>query len=180
MKEKIKNLTKKQKTTIGVVSGIVVAIIAIIAVLSANSTWVYTNAIYALMPKTIEDVRDVGELKMGVVKKKNVDMKLVEKQPLEAFSYYYYDLDGNKIEVDSTDSFMFGEEKITPSAIFAIAVYKNFAQLKDNLLKAVLIAVPILAVIGIVIWFFVWSRKDDEEKAKAYKNKNKNKKSKKK
>lgn len=179
MKEKIKKLTKKQKTTIGIVSGVIVAIIAIVAILAANSTWIYTNAIYALMPKTIEDVRDIGELKMGVVKKKNVDMKLVEKQPLEAFSYYYYDLDGNKIEVDSTESFMFGEEKITPSAIFAIGVYKNYAQFKDNLQKSVLIAIPILAVIGIVIWFIVWSRKEDEAKEKAYKNKN-NKKSKKK
>lgn len=172
MLNKTNKLSKKSKIAISCLS-VLVALIVIGAILiSANSTWFYSNAMYALMPKEIVAEMDAGTLKMGVTKSGEKSAEVIEKAPLSAYRFYYYDTDGTKKEVGYLEDFQFGDETVDPSLVFSLAANKNLNTLKSVISKVIIVLVVLIIAIAVLMWYKAWSKHEDAEKAMKHKKNN--------
>lgn len=167
-------ITLSPKNKKKLIAGIVVGVFAVLMIATAliikfNQTAVYTQVLYTFMNKSetvvINEEKNT-ELTLYIRKNPNYDAKTNEKMPLEAFDVYYYDKDGKEVDV-GTGSFVYdGEECAMPCLGFLIKAVQNLNTAKE-ILKKVLIVLAVIAVVAlIVVWYKVWSKHEDEEKAK--------------
>ncbi|MGN1123136.1 MAG: hypothetical protein ACI4RR_02235 [Eubacterium sp.] len=175
MKVKDINLTKKNKITISVVVLLVVAIIVSAITIKANSTQVYANLIYSFMPKSVQGEIDGRKIEFFILKDENFDPKKDKNDYLKAYRYYYYDKDGNRIDLDYDDQFEEGDQKFNPSILFLYKAAEKWQSVKGKLVIAGVVIAAVLLVIIILLWFKSWSKRQDEQKAAAHKNNSKRK-----
>ena len=143
-------------------------------------TKVYTEAMYALMPKEITTTvgKDPSyEITLGVRKNPDFDAKKQSKTPLVAFEFYYYNEKGELVELGSDGSIVVDGADYGPGYLsFLVKAKENLNTVKSVASKVIIVLV-ILAVCGlIVVWFKVWSKKEDEKKEQrliSYGSKNK-------
>lgn len=181
MNENKKKLTTKSKVFISV-AAVIVAIVTAVVIVACTSNLPISSAVhyYVLMPHEIESETEAGPtLKMGAVISREYSRKEIKQSPLLAFKYYYYDVNGEKHDVDSLDTFNFAGEKVEPSLIFSIATMQRISEIKSALSKIIPIAIILVVVLLIFIWYRIWSIREDREKERNNKNK-KSKKNKKK
>lgn len=169
--EKIKKkLSKKVKIIITFIVVIAVILSGIIIV-RTNETAVYTYVMYTLMPKTISAEEMHNNFDLSVRLNKNFDPKTQDSQPLEAFEYYYTDpKTGKEVVVGGTENVLINGDEVPAYLGFVIKAKMNLETIKSVLTRIAIVLVVILIAGVIVIWFKVWSKKEDEQKARLYKN----------
>lgn len=163
---------KKKKIVICVIAAALIVFAVTFALLfnfnSTVQTKVYTEALYALMPKEITTT--VGsdpsyEITLGVRKNPKFDAKKQSKTPLVAFEFYFYNEKGELVELGSTGSIVVDGADYGPGYLsFLVKAKENLNTVKSVSSKVIIVLV-VLAVCGlIVLWFKVWSKKEDEKK----------------
>lgn len=175
MKAKEIQLTKKNKITISVVVLLVVAIIASAIAVKANSTQIYADLLYSFMPKSVEGEIDGRKIEFFILKDESFDAKKDKNDYLKAYRYYYYDKDGNRVDLDYDDQFEEGDQKFNPSILFLYKAAEKWQSVKGKIVLAGVIVAIVLLVIIILLWFKSWARRQDEQKAALYKNNNRKK-----
>lgn len=175
MKTKEIQLTKKNKITISVVVLLVVAIIASAIAVKANSTQIYADLLYSFMPKSVEGEIDGRKIEFFILKDEGFDAKKDKNDYLKAYRYYYYDKDGNRVDLDYDDQFEEGEQKFNPSILFLYKAAEKWQSVKGKIVLAGVIVAIVLLVIIILLWFKSWARRQDEQKAALHKNNNRKK-----
>lgn len=174
--EKIKiKLTKKIKALIAVIVAVVV-IIAGVIVVQMNETAVSTYVLYALMPKTLKAEEINTDYDISVRLSKDFDPKTDDMQPLEAFEYYYTDPEtGEEVVIGGTETTEIDGNDVPVYLGFVIKAGMNRNTIKDVMAKVGIVLVILLIAGAIVVWFKIWSKKEDEKKI-AFKNNHKKKK----
>lgn len=171
-------ITKKQKKIIAVVVCVIAALAAVIALISANKTNIYSRVILSFMPESV--VADNGSGREYFVElTKGIDAKEIEENPLMAFSFYYYDENGERIDLGPNPMVEEnGEESSLAIAFLLKSVFDG--SIPDTNDIKVIVSVVVIIVVGIamtVVWYIVWSKNEDKEKernkAKANKKKKK-------
>lgn len=171
--------TKIAATTISVI--LILTIICGIVVSTISTDSASASAMYMFMPKELEGEFD-GE-KVTFYLRKNAEYNPKENSDvMTAFEVYYYDDNGEEVNLGSTGMFEASNQTINPLLLFLVKAGEKFQTLKSIVKKVVITLVVLLIVALIVIWFIVDSRREDEKKKKlnAEKNNNRNKKKKKK
>lgn len=182
MNENKKKLTTKSKIVISI-AAVFFAIVTAVVIVACTSNLPISSALhyYVLMPHEIESEMESGHtLKMGAVISREYSRKDIKNSPLLAFKYYYYDLNGEKHDVDSLDTFDLAGEKIEPSLIFSIATMQRISEIKSVLSKIIPVAIILVIVLLIFVWYRVWSIREDQQKERKNKKHNNSKKNKKK
>lgn len=171
-------ITKKQKKIITAVVCAVAALAAIIAIISVNKTAIYSRLILSFMPDSV--VADNGSgTEYFVELSKGVDKKDIEENPLMAFSFYYYDENGKRIDLGPDPVIEEnGEDTHLAIAFLLKSVFDGNIPNTDDIKVVVSVVVIIIAAAaGSVVWFIVWSKNEDKEqqlrKQKANKKKKK-------
>ncbi|MCM1285239.1 MAG: hypothetical protein NC213_06825 [Acetobacter sp.] len=169
--EKITLSPKNKKKLIAciVVSVFVVLIIAMALFVKFNQTAVYNQVLYTFMTKSetvvINEEKNT-ELTLYIRKNPDYDVKKNEKMPLEAFDVYYFDKDGKEVDIGTGSLIYEGEDCGIPCLGFLLKAVQKLNTVKNVLVK-VLIAFAVVAVIALIfIWYIIWSKHEDEEKAK--------------
>lgn len=177
-------LTKKAKAIIALLVALAVIVTGIIVV-KVNDEAIYNELVYIVMPKTIraEEMQDDPDFHIDfdihVRKNKDYDIKTQSQQPLEAYEYYYIDPETNEeVVVKGTEEIEVDGNKIGPYLLFLIKAKENEDKIKSVATKSAWVLGPIAGVALIIVWFLIWSKKEDEQKARMA-NKNNNKKRKK-
>lgn len=177
MSENVKiELSKKQKKIIIAVAAIVVFIGVLLTVILTNKNAIYVRAIYEFMPPSVIGEVNGEEIEFFVEKNENFNSKKDISDPLTAFSYYYYDADGNRVDLGPDGTVEDDGEDVPVSMAFFPYVIENANKFVSHIKIAAVIIVLIIIAVLIVFWFFRWSKKQDEEKEKKYSHNNKKKK----
>lgn len=171
MKENIKMPRKIGKK--GIIA-IVVAVVLAIAVLatslyvSNNKVKVYSDVIYMLMEK--EKAAEDGSGRVFHIRK-NAEFNSKDKNAsiLDAFEIYYNDENGNEIVYKTDDMVLSDDQEIGADLViltFTTSAIKKFNTVK-SIAVIVAIVIAVLVVIGLIfLWYKIWSKKEDEEKAR--------------
>lgn len=169
--ENIKNkMSKKVKLIITFIVLIAVVISGIIIVKS-NQNYFYTRALYMLMPKTITGQEMGTDYDLSVGLNGEYDAKKKSSYPLEAFEYYYTDPQtGEDKVVKGTENASINGEEVPVYLGFLIEAKTNLENLKSVLSKTAIVLVLIIIVGGIILWYKVWSKKEEQQKERKYKN----------
>lgn len=170
---KKKPLSKKAKKTIIILSSIIGVLLILLIGYKVNETYINARLLYALMPESGVAMMDDKEVEFYVEFNKDFDSK--NDNVLEAYSYYYYDDEGNRVDLGPNGTVLYEGEEAPLFYAFMIDTMKTAGNVRNVLLKVVAV-VAVIAVIGLlVLWFVLWSKKQDAEKAAKYGNKKTNK-----
>lgn len=175
-----KKISKKGKILIAVAVLLLAVVITSVVVISTNQTYFSTRITYALMPKSLVAETKAGDVEFFVRLNDDYDANAQSSTPLQAFEYYYYDKDGKEIDLGPDGYYDDEGEQLSMSLIFSYKAGEKLATLKSVLSKVGWVLATVVFVGLIVIWFFVWSKKQDMEKEQKYGNKNNSAKKKKK
>lgn len=183
MSENNKKNAGKLKKILIPIAAIILVLFSAILIIKANDVAIVTKAMYSLMPESyIAETQD-GNVEYFVEYNKDFNPKTDRDNALKAFEYYYYDEDGNKVELgpDGTYLSTTGEE-VSLDMVFAVNIGEKFSKIQKVISVIVKVFFVVLFIGLIVLWFFKWSKKQDMEKEKKYgnnkQNKSKNKKKK--
>lgn len=160
-------LNKKSKAVIIILS--VVAVVGIVISLCVlNKTAITTKLTYAFMPKVIDmsEYDSSLDLVLYVEKNDEFNAKKDAKEPLKACKYYYYDENGEKVTLNYDDPIFVGTDNEGMVCIpFYLEATKGLNSLVTGI-KITAVVIGVLIVIGaIILWFILWSKKYDREKA---------------
>lgn len=164
-------MSKKMKIVTAIVSVLlVIAVIAGITATALNKDTMGVSLLYSFMPKELEGEfeDDNGEMyKVTFYLRKNPDYDAKnDSDVLNAFDVYYYDADGNEVDLGSTGTYESQDQKINPIVLFLYKAMENFNVVKKNVKIGVAIFAVILIIALIVIWYIAFSKQEDERKAK--------------
>lgn len=184
MKENKKiNLSKKQRNIIITFAVIIAVAITGLIVFKANQIYFTTKLMYAFMPQSYVAECEDGNIEFFVEYNKDYNVKESNNDPLQAFSYYYFDKNGERIDlgIDGGYDFYGTGDKGPLSVAFMYLMSQRVGTFKSIVTKVMLALAAVAIVALIVVWFIVWSRKEDRQKLEKYgeKKSKKNKKSKK-
>lgn len=177
---KVKPLSKKNKIAISVIA-VILALVTVLGItFKANENLFVAKFMYALMPETYEITDDNGTTLYELYVDFNNDFDAKNDDLMQAFSYSYYDENGNLIDLGPNGKLNYEGEDQEISLLFMLKLVENFGTFKKTITKVVWCIVPVVLIGLIVLWFVLWSRKEDREKEAKYaaQNKNKNKKQK--
>lgn len=184
MKEKKKiNLSKKQRNIIITFAVIIAVAITGLIVFKTNQIYFTTKLMYAFMPQSYVAELDDGNIEFFVEYNKDYSAKESGNDPLQAFSYYYFDENGERVDlgVDGGYDEEGNGEKSPLSVPFMFLMGQRIGTFKSIATKVMLALAAVVIVALIVVWFIVWSKNEDKQKLEKYgeKKNKKNKKSKK-
>ncbi|MDE6470070.1 MAG: hypothetical protein K2L19_03500 [Eubacterium sp.] len=176
-----KNKKKKIKI-ISILAAILVVIIALNAIISANQFRIKSEALYYIMPDSIEmELNNHSVIELFKRKNENYDYKTQKDNPLAAYEFYYYDENGNEVVVAADSPLVMDDENQgAPGIMFMINSADNLKHIKKVITIVSCVVILVIIVALILIWYRVWSKKQDEEKERKYGKKNENKHKKKK
>lgn len=169
-KDSIKNLpefikTKKGKKAL-IITVVVLLVIAIlgtsVGLLSNSKTGGYSELLLMIMPEEVTD-ESTGRT-YYIEKNENYDPD--SEAPLDAFTYYYFDADGNRVEVPN-GTYTDENGTVTQVALgFLLSAGQTIKTIKTVL--SYVLAVVIIAVIAgsIYIAYRIWLKKELENDAK--------------
>lgn len=167
-----KKISKKGKILISVAVALIAVVIAGTVIFLTNQTYFSTRITYALMPKSLVAETKAGDVEFFVRLNDEYDDKEQSSTPLQAFEYYYYDKDGKEIDLGPDGYYDDDGEQLSMSLIFSYKAGEKLAAVKSVLKTIGWVLAAVVFVGLIVIWFFVWSKKQDMEKEQKYGNKN--------
>lgn len=153
------------------------AIIASFVVIKQNETEIYTKVIYTIMPKSISSNNDNYDVDFYIELNDDFDFNDNTASPLDAFNYRYIDPDsGKEVLIEGTENAVINGNNVQVYLGFVIELQNRINEIKNIVIRVILALFSIAIVAGIVVWYKVWSKKEDEAKAKKYKAKNRAKK----
>lgn len=171
-----KMLSKKKKKIIIAITAVTAVIAAFAVIVAANYTFFSTRVIYALMPKSTIAETDSGSVEYHIRLKDSYDSKEVENNPMLAFEYYTYDENGEKIYLDSDASYSADGMDTPVFYLFGFRLIEKIGPMKSTATTVLWVLAAAAVVVMIVVWYILWARKEDAQKAEKYKNQNLNKK----
>lgn len=179
MNDDIKNpikISKKGITAIVVAVVLLAAIITTSIFVSVYKVKLYADIVYIFMDKEKRAEDETNRL-YHIRKNANFDPKDKDATILDAFEIYFEDENGEMCYYSADDKFTYdGSDEATAGLVILIFITSGIAPLK-KVGTAAAIIVPIVVVIGlIVLWYKLWSKKEDEERAKRIAKYNKKKK----
>ena len=183
MDEKMPKLSKKKVKIIAIVASIIAVLIAAVAIIHANQTAIYSRLILSFMPKSIV-MEDESHIEYFVELSDNLNSDEVKENPLLAFSFYYFDESGNRIDLGPNATLVDEngyESSLSIAFLLKSALDGNIPNFSD-ITTIVVVVVVIIVCIGLsALWFIIWSKNEDKSKAafKAKQNKKPQKKKKK-
>lgn len=161
--ETIKTKKGKKILVIGIVAILIIAILGTaVGVLSNSKTQGYSELLLMVMP---EELTDESTGKTYYVEK-NDDYDPETQAPLDAFTFYYYDADGNQVIVPN-GSYTDENGQDTQVALgFMVSAGKTINTIK--VIMSYVIAVVVVAVVAasIYIAYRIWLKKELENDAK--------------
>ncbi len=180
MKNKVKKpMSEKTKKTLIVLSAILAVIIVLLTVYLTNKVEIQARVVYMLMPDSAMGMMDGSDEETEFFVEFNNDFDGKNDDMLEAFSYYYYDDDGNRVDLGPGGTIIYEGEETSLFYAFAIDLIKNASTAVNIIKKAAVVIVVVVVVALLILWFVLWSKRQDREKAEKYGEKpNKNKKNK--
>ncbi len=165
--ETIKTKKGKKILIIGIVVLLIVAILgASIGVLSNSKTDGYSELLLMIMPEELTD--ESTGITYYVEKNGNYDPE--NQAPLDAFSFYYFDADGNRVEVPNGTYTDENGQDTQVALGFMVSAGKTVNTIKTVL--SYVLTVVVLAVIAasIYIAYRIWLKKELENDAKLAKS----------
>lgn len=185
MKEKKKiSLTKKQRNVIITFAVLVAVVITGLIVFKSNQIYFTTKLMYAFMPQSYVAELDDGNIEFFVEYNKDYSAKESNYDPMQAFRYYYYDENGERVDlgIDGGYDEVGNGEKSPLSVPFMFLMGQRIGTFKAIMKKVLLALAAVIIVVLIIVWYIVWSRNEDKQKLEKYgdkPNKKNNKKTKK-
>ena len=168
MNDDIKNpikISKKRITAIIVVAVLLIAIISTSIYVSVNKVKVYSDIIYTFMDKEKLAEDDTNRL-YHIRKNPEFKSKGKDATILDAFEIYFEDENGKMCYYTSGDNFPYDGDEAGADVVILIFISSALVPLK-KIGTAVAVIVPIIVIVGlIVLWYKLWSKKEDEERAK--------------
>jgi len=175
---------KKAKIITAIVSVfLVLAVIVGITATAVNKDSLSASLLYSLMPKELEgefenDKGETYKIMFYLRKNPNYDSKN-DSDIMNAFEVYYYDDNGEEVNLGSTGTYEASNQTINPLILFMYKAGEQLGEIKKNVKLGVGIFVAVLIVALIIIWFIVFSKQEDAKKAKLNENKHQGKRKKK-
>ena len=182
MKEKKKiSLNKTQRNIIITFAVIAAVVITGLLVFKTNQIYFTTKLMYAFMPQSYVAELENGNIEFFVEYNKGYSAKESNNDPLQAFSYYYFDENGERVDLGVDGGFdeEGNGEKQPLSVPFMILMGQRIGTFKSIMTKVMLALAAVIIVALIVVWFIVWSKNEDKQKLEKYGGKPKHKKSRK-
>lgn len=177
-------MSKKAKIITAIVSVfLVLAVIVGIAATAVNKESLSASLMYSLMPKELEGEfeNDKGELykiTFYLRKNPNYDSK-TDSDVMNAFEVYYYDDNGEEVNLGSTGAYEASNQTVNPLILFIYKAGEQLDDIKKDVKLGVGIFIAVLIFALIVIWFIVFCKQEDANKAKLNENKHQGKRKKK-
>lgn len=176
-----KNKKKKIKI-ISIAAAVLAVIILLNSLIAVNLFRIESELLYYVMPDSIEmDLSDGSTIEVFKRKNKNYDYKTQKDSPLAAYQFYCYDENGNELSVDGDKPLVINEEtQAAPGIMFIVNSADKVNQVKKVATIVILLVTAVVIIGLIILWYKIWSKKQDEEKERKYGNKNETKQKKKK
>ena len=177
-KKKPLRIGKKGIAAIIVAAVLIIAVIVTSVYVSNNKIKVYSDIIYTLMDK--EKLAEDGSNRLLHIRKNpEFDAKAKNATLLDAFEVYYNDESGKEYSFKADDKIMSDDQEI--GADMVILAFEASALEKLNPIKSVAakiaIVVVVIVIVGLIfLWYKIWSKKEDEEKARRLEKTNQKKK----
>lgn len=168
-----KSNNKKIKIML-ILAAVLAVIIAASVVISIHSEQIKCEAMYHMMPDSVEGNFDDGT-PVKVFKGKNDSYSYKEDKgnPLAYYEFTVVDDKGNEYIVKGDASLVVdGEEIGNVYPEFLPKTMETWSKVQSKIAIAAVIAAMIIIIGLIVLWFKIWSKKQDEEKERKYGNKN--------
>ena len=180
-KKKEFNLSKKQRNAIIAFAVIVAVAVTSLIVFKTNQIYFTTKLMYAFMPQSYVAELENGNIEFFVEYNKDYSAKESNNDPLQAFSYYYFDENGERVDLGVDGGFdeEGNGEKQPLSVPFMFLMGQRIGTFKSIMTKVMLVLAAVIIAVLIVVWFIVWSRNEDKQKLEKYGDKPNSKKSKK-
>lgn len=159
---------KKGIIAIVVAAVLIIAVTAASVYISNNSVKVYSDIVYILMDK--ERLAEDGSDRMFHIRKSaDFNYKSENASLLDAFEVYYNDENGTEYVFTPDDKVESDGQEI--GADLVILAFETTALDKLNTIKSVAVKLAVVLVLVvivglIVLWYKIWSKKEDEEKAR--------------
>lgn len=166
-------MDKKKIKLISIAAAVAAVIIAGIIALSVNYTRIQIDVMYKLMPDYIDgSFDDVNPVRVYKRRNPDFDYKTQKDDPLAAYEFYFYDEDGEEVSVVGGEVLEIdGEEIGMLYGDFLPQLLENWGKLQNKLIITGVIAAIVIITGLIILWFVLWSKKQDAQKAKKYGNK---------
>ena len=169
MSENNKKNTKKLKKILIPIAVIILVLFSALMIIRANSTAIVTKAMYSLMPESYVAETQDGEVEYFVEYSKTFNPKTDGENALNAFEYYCYDENGNKVELGPDATFINDSgNEISLDMMFSSSMGEKISKIQKVFSVVVKVFFVVLFVGLIVLWFFKWSKKQDLEKEMKY------------
>lgn len=164
--------TKKLKKILIPIGIILVVFLSMFLIIRANSNAILTRLVYSAMPEShVVETQD-GTFEYFVEYNEDFDPKEDSENPLQAYTYYYYDDNGQKVDMgpDAVYYDADGNEN-SLDMVFVLRIMEKLEKI-EKVLPKVMWTLIVVAIVGLlVLWFFRWSKKQDLEKEMKYGNK---------
>lgn len=181
MNENKKVNTTKLKKILIPIAVILVLLLGLFLIIRANGTAIITKLVYSAMPESYVVETQDGTYEYFVEYNDEFDPKADIENPLKAYAYYYYDENGERVDMGPDAVYIDpnGKENSLDTA-FVLGIAETLEKI-NKVFPKIITVIVIVAIVGlIVLWFFKWSKKQDMEKEKKYGNNKQNKSKKKK
>ncbi len=177
-------MSKKAKKITAIVSVLLVfALIAGITAAVINKDSMSASLMYSLMPKELEGEfeNEEGETyNITFYLRKNTDYdSKSDSDIMNAFEVYYYDDNGEEVNLGSTGTYEASNQTVNPLILFMYKAGEKLNVVKKAVKIGIGIFAAVLIVVLIVIWFVSFSKQEDAKKAKLNENKHQGKRKKK-
>lgn len=172
--EKVTKITKKQAKIIAVVLSIAAVIVAAAVIISVNQTAIYSRLILSFMPESV--VSDTEpHTEYFVELSDNLNDEKIKENPLLAFSFYYYDENGERVDLGPDAKIDENGSEVSLSIVFLLksALDGNIPNFRDITTIVVVVAILVVGIALSVLWFIIWSKNEDKNKAQLKAKQNK-------
>lgn len=171
--EKVTKITKKQTKIIAIVVAVAV-IIAGAVLISANQTAIYSRLLLSIMPESVVSENE-PHIEYFVELADEINNEEVKENPLLAFSFYYYNENGDKVDLGVDPDLVENGQQVSLPVVFLVksALDGNIPNIKNIITIAVVVAIIIIGAVLSIIWFVIWSKNEDKNKAQLKAKQNK-------
>ena len=173
--------TKKLKKILIPIAVILVLLLSLVVIIKTSGITILMKVAYSAMPESYVAETQDGTIEYFIEYNKGFKPDDEFNNLQEAYNFYYYDENSNRVDVEANDTFTDSDGNAVPIiACFSQDMFSGLENAKKvfSVVAKVLIAVLIIGLI--VLWFFKWSKKQDLEKEMKYGNNKHNKNKKKK
>lgn len=162
------NVKKKRTKKITVAVLVIVVVIGGIIAVALNRDLIESRLLYMVMPDHI-DATVNEDIPLTLYKRLNTDFDPKEDEAIYFMEFYYYDKDGNEVSIPGNGKLIYeGVDNGSPYAYFFIKSIDNINHIK-SIAKIVGAVIAVLLAVGLILlWFFLWSKRQDAEKEKKY------------